>query len=141
MYDTNELDPNSHAALHGVTCRRCGLPWPCEGSSSFEGRHFPSLLPNGVTVTTTDDLDRLVTWAPGATCPVVLDTTGVAWILFSTDDGDYYAGTIECPDNGTPARYDIEDLPADRGPLYVLFNGDRAALTKPEEPRRQEIEP
>jgi hypothetical protein len=129
MQDTENLDPNSHAAIHGVTCRRCGLPWPCDGSSSWEGRHFPSRIPNGAVVTTTDDLDRLVTWAPGATCSVVLDATGVAWILFADDDGDYYAGTIECPDNGTPDRYDIENLPADRGSLYVLFNGDREALT------------
>jgi len=31
---------------------------------------------------------------------------------------------------GTPARYDVEDLQANRGPLYVLFNGDRDALTQ-----------
>lgn len=125
----DEAHPDSHAATHGVTCRRCGQPWPCEASNSWEGRHFPSLIPNGAVVSTTEDLDRLISWAPHANCPVVLDTTGVAWILFATEDGDQYAGTIECPDDGTPARYDVEDLPADRGPLCVLFNGDQDTLT------------
>ncbi|WP_041289264.1 hypothetical protein [Kribbella flavida] len=82
---------------------------------------------------TADDLDRLITWAPG-TCPVVLDAAGVAWILFWDEDGDYYAGTVECPDEGVPARCDVDDLP-DRGPLYVLFNGDRDALTRMGEQR------
>ncbi|TCM35124.1 hypothetical protein [Kribbella sp. VKM Ac-2568] len=126
----DDVHPDSHAATHGAACRRCGLPWPCGGSSSWEGRHFPSLIPNGAVVTTSEDMYRLINWAPRANCPVVLDTTGVAWILFATEDGDTYAGTSECPDDGTPARYEVDDLPAERGPLYVLFNGDYDALTQ-----------
>ena len=25
----NALDPEGHAARHGVTCRNCGSSWPC----------------------------------------------------------------------------------------------------------------
>jgi hypothetical protein len=89
---------------------------------------FDPYLSGGSIVTTAEDLNRLISWAPRANCPVVLDTTGVAWILVSTVDGDTYAGTIES-DEDTGARYEVDDLPAERGPLYVLFNGDSDALT------------
>jgi hypothetical protein len=112
----DQVHPDSHAATHGVTCRRCGLPWPCGGSGSWEGRHFPSLIPNGAVVTTAEDLNRLINWAPRANRPVVLDTTGIAWILFSTEDGDTYAATIACPDDDTPPKYEVDDLPAARAP-------------------------
>lgn len=122
------VHPDSHAATHSVTCRRCGLPWPCKASSSWEGRHFPALIPNGAVVTTAEDLNRLINWAPRANCPVVLDTTGVAWILFSTEDGDTYATTSECRADDTRRRYEVDDLAAERGRLHVLFNGDYDAL-------------
>jgi hypothetical protein len=129
MSDTTDLlDPNGDAAAHGTTCRRCGEPWPCPGTSSWEGRHFPSLIPNGAVVSTVGDLHRLINWAPRGNCPVVLDSAGVTWILFETEDGDAYAGTMECPDDGVPARYDLDDLPALRGPVRVLFNGDVTML-------------
>ncbi|HET6294363.1 MAG TPA: hypothetical protein VFG33_13350 [Kribbella sp.] len=82
-----------------------------------------SLIPNGTIVTTYDDLDRLVSWAPAGNLPVVLDSTHAPWLLFINEDGDGYAGSIACPDDGIPDRCDIEDLP-DRGPLRVVFNGD-----------------
>ncbi|MEU8226172.1 hypothetical protein [Kribbella sp. NPDC048915] len=74
------------------------------------------------------DLHRLINWAPRGNCPAVLDSAGVSWILFETEDGDAYAGTMECPDDDLPDRYDLDDLPGVRGPLYVLFNGDLTVL-------------
>lgn len=121
-----EINPASHAALHGVTCRGCGNAWPC--GSGLDDSHKPSLIPNGAIVTTYEDLDRLVCWAPGGHLPVVLDSGHTPWLLFIDEDGDGYAGTIPCPDDSIPARCDLEDLPM-RGPLCVVFNGDRT--TKP----------
>lgn len=133
--ETSEIDPNSHAAIHGVTCRRCDLPWPCAdplSSEKWDAGHTPDLIPNGAVVTTMDALERLIMWAPAARCPVVLDNFGVSWILFDDEDVRLYAGTIECPDDGTPGRFDLEDLPAERGPLRVLFNGDSQLLPQNE---------
>jgi hypothetical protein len=120
MTNIYEIDPESHAARHGVTCRSCGNTWPCDNPGTD---HAPSLIPNGAIVTTYDDLDRLVYWAPAANVPVVLDRDHTPWLLYSNEDGDGYAGTIPCPDDDIPARCSLEDLP-DRGPLTVVFNGD-----------------
>jgi hypothetical protein len=122
---TDKLDSDSYAARHGVTCRICGAQWPCPGWTEdwLNGGHRPVLIPNGALVTTADDLDRLVSWSPGANTPVVIDRDAVAWLLFCTEDGDSYAGTIPCPDRGIPERLELDDLP-ERGPLRVVFNGD-----------------
>jgi hypothetical protein len=118
MTTSYEYDPASHAARFGVTCRTCHSGWPCEESSTPD--HWPNLIPNGATVTTYDDLDRLVYYG---NCTVVLDRDKTPWILFCNEDGDGYAATAPCPDDGIPAALDLEDLP-DRGPLLVVFNGD-----------------
>jgi hypothetical protein len=78
----------------------------------------------GAVVWTEQDLDRLIWWAPGGRFPVVLDRAVTPWILYCTEDGDAYAVTVECPDTNTPGRYDLTELPAARGPLRVLFNGE-----------------
>lgn len=120
---TDYLDPQSHAARAGVTCRSCGTAWPCPGWTGPDWHgHGPSLIPNGTQVTTLDDLDRLVTHAAG--CPVVLDRDANPWTLYAGEDGDGYAHTVPCPDVGlTVATIDLEDLPG-RGPLRVVWNGD-----------------
>jgi hypothetical protein len=91
---------------------------------------------HGVTVTTYEDLDMLVTWAPDANLPF-LDRNHTPWLLYSDDAGDGYAGTIPCRDDDILARCNLEDLRT-RGPLYVLFNGDHTTIaasddTTPEE--------
>jgi hypothetical protein len=117
------MDPEGHAAKHGVTCRNCGATWPCPNRSRAD--HTPSLIPNGATVTTYEDLDRLV-WCGDLS--VVLDRDRRPWMLFVTEDGDGYAATVACPDDDIPALYNLEDLPT-RGPLLVLFNGDHTTIT------------
>lgn len=86
-------------------------------------------IPNGTFITTAAGLVRLIYSAPAANCPVVLDRYSNAWILFADEDDETHAATVECPDDGVPERYNIEALADDRGPLYVLFNGDYRALT------------
>ncbi|WP_433020000.1 hypothetical protein [Kribbella sp. CA-294648] len=120
----DDLHPDSHAARCGVTCRDCGQGWPCQDNNPSADEHRPSLVPVGAPVWTEQDLDRLIWWAPGGRCPVVLDRYATPWILYCTEDGDTYAVTVECPDNGAPGRYDLAGLLASRGPLRVLFNGD-----------------
>ncbi|MEU0093891.1 hypothetical protein [Kribbella sp. NPDC006257] len=126
------MDPDGHAARHGVTCRNCSSRWPCANSTRTD--HTPSPIPTGATVTTYEDVDRLA-WDHAM--PVVLDRDHTPWMLFIDEDGDGYAGTIPCPDEGIPPLYDLQDLPA-RGPLYVLFNGDPTTLAASNDATRED---
>jgi hypothetical protein len=76
---------------------------------------------------TTDQLAELLA---SALAPVVIDCEGNPWILFATEDGDAYAATVPCPDDGIPARTDFDRLCA-RGPLRVVFNGDTSSKAWP----------
>jgi len=125
--DTNTTTPNTHPTPYPGSCRKCGDAWPCDDSSGWSGGHLPARIPVGAVVTTYEDLDRLISWAPGGNCPVVLDRHSTPWIIFANEDGDGFASTAECPDEGIPGLYPLDELPL-RGPLHVLFNGDRESL-------------
>lgn len=77
-------------------------------------------IPNGTLLTTYDELVELVSWAM---TPVVIDSAGTPWIVFETDDGDDWAFTVPCPDDGISGRTDFDGL-YERGLLRVAFNGD-----------------
>jgi hypothetical protein len=79
-------------------------------------------IPNGTILTKREQLYELVSWA---LTPVVIDHTGTPWIVFETEDGDDYAVTVPCPDDNIPGRTDFDRL-CERGPLRVVFNGDRS---------------
>jgi hypothetical protein len=77
-------------------------------------------IPIGAILTTEDQLEEVST---DALPVVVVDRDGTPWIVFQNEDGDGFAITAECPDEGIPAQLGFWGL-CERGPLRVVFNGD-----------------
>jgi hypothetical protein len=77
-------------------------------------------IPIGTVITTFAQVEELSTDALSA---VVIDRDGTPWIVFQNEDGDDFAVTVPCPDEGIPSQLSFEGL-CERGPLRVVFNGD-----------------
>lgn len=120
--------PNANTAPHNLTCRECGSSWPCHGDSGRIDDHEPNPIPTGAVLTTAEHVTTLIEWTIGGAVAVVIDRHATPWLLFANEDGDQFAVTVECPDDDLAPFYDPSALPADRGPLLLVFNGDASAV-------------
>jgi hypothetical protein len=82
-------------------------------------------IPIGTVITTFEQVEELCGDILSA---VVIDRDGTPWIVFQNEDGDDFAVTVPCPDEGIPGQLGFWGL-CERGPLRVVFNGDTSPET------------
>ncbi|GAB2580379.1 hypothetical protein [Kribbella endophytica] len=94
-------------------------------------------IPIGTLITTFDQVEELST---DTLSVVVIDRDGTLWIVFQNEDGDDFAITAECPDEGIPAQLGFWGL-CERGPLRVVFNGDTSTEAWGGREQHNEVKP